>query len=627
MPTKVCACCGKPLKSREHKWCSGFITKVCPVCGKEFIQRCRDYKKIYCSQHCSAHDPARLLKAQATIIARYGVDNPMKNANVALKSQQTQIERYGSLAFNTNDAKVKAMVNSHTEAAHDKRRKTLAATYARKQAAGEPITRFNTVSKMNMKFKDILEKELGISFDVEYVVDGCFFDLRCGNLLVEINPSVSHASNYSFNDLVKLHKGQPKPKTYHFDRQRIAEANGFELIQVFDFTKNAVDIIKFYAAKLGLIDPVDYKVSEIRFDRPQRHIDHHSGHELEIYDSGVYYVIEQKPCCVTDVKSIDLIEDSFDVETASDRFTLSGFDSHNCRTKVIANTFSPDDAVSPGRGNFSFCTINLPACALEAQGDIDKFFVRFDELIDSCIKILKDRFEYIAKKRVFNFPFLMGQGVYINSDTLGEDDEIREVIKHSSLSVGFVGLAECLVALVGHHHGESTEAQTLGLKIVKHLRQRMDEESKETGLNWSCFATPAEGLSSRAAKINAKRFGIIAGVTDRKYVTNSFHIPVYYNISAYKKMQIEAPYHELCNAGSISYVEVDGDVTKNPSALETLVNVASDLNMSYFSINHPVDRCPVCGFTGVINDVCPKCGRRDGEGVPVSKLSALGCSC
>lgn len=298
-----------------------------------------------------------------------------------------------------------------------------------------------------------------------------------------------------------------------------------------------------------------------------------------------------------------------------------------CRTKTIANTFSPDDAVSPGRGNFSFCTINLPACALEAQGDINKFFVRFDELIDSCIKILKDRFEYIAKKRVFNFPFLMGQGVYINSDTLGEDDEIREVIKHSSLSVGFVGLAECLVALVGHHHGESTEAQTLGLKIVKHLRQRMDEESKKTGLNWSCFATPAEGLSSRAAKINAKRFGIIAGVTDRKYVTNSFHIPVYYNISAYKKMQIEAPYHELCNAGSISYVEVDGDVTKNPSALETLVNVASDLNMSYFSINHPVDRCPVCGFTGVINDVCPKCGRRDGEGVPVSKLIALGCSC
>ena len=523
MPTKVCACCGKPLKPREHRWCSGFITKVCPVCGKEFIQRCRDYKKIYCSPQCCVHDPVRLLKAQATILARYGADNPMKNADIALKSRQTQIERYGSLAFNTDDAKIKAMVNSHTEAAHDKRRKTLAATYARKQAAGEPITRFNTVSKMNMKFKDILEKELGISFDVEYVVDGCFFDLRCGNLLVEINPSVSHASNYSFNDLVKLHKGQPKPKTYHFDRQRIAEANGFELIQIFDFTKNAIDIIKFYAAKLGLIDPVDYRVSEIRFDEPQRHIDYHSDRELEIYDAGVYYVIEQKPHRVTDVKSIDLIEDSFDVETASDRFTLSGFDSHNCRTRVVSNDYCPEKAVIPGRGNFAFTTINLPALGIRAEHSVPRFFELFDEMIDACIDQLKDRFEYISHKHAYNFPFLMGQGVYLDSDKLAPDDEVGEVIKHASLSVGFVGLAECLVALIGKHHGESKTAQKLGLDIVHHLRTRMDQEIRKTGLNWSCFATPAEGLCSRAAKLNRKRFGLIPGVTDRDYITNSSH--------------------------------------------------------------------------------------------------------
>ena len=479
---------------------------------------------------------------------------------------------------------------------------------------------------MNMKFKDILEKELGIGFDVEYVVDGCFFDLRCGNLLVEINPSVSHASNHSFNDLVKLHKGQPKPKTYHFDRQRIAEANGFELIQVFDFTKNAVDIIKFYAAKLGLIDPVDYKVSEIRFGVPQRHIDHHSGRELEIYDAGIYYVIEQKPCCVTDVKSIDLIGDSFDVETASDRFTLSGIDSHNCRTRVLANDYSPENAVSPGRGNFAFCTINLPALGIRAKGDVAKFFELYDEMIDACIKQLKDRFNWVSKKHTFNFPFLMGQGVYLDSDNLSEDDTVAEVLKHSSLSVGFVGLAECLVALTGKHHGESAIANELGLRIVGHLRQRMDDETKTTGLNWSCFATPAEGLCSRAAKLNRKRFGVIEGVTDREYLTNSFHLPVYYNISAFKKMQIEAPYHELCNAGSISYVELDGDLTKNVSVIESLVHAAADLNMNYFSVNHPVDRCPICGYTGVIGDECPRCGFTEEDGVSIEHLRACNCN-
>ena len=297
-----------------------------------------------------------------------------------------------------------------------------------------------------------------------------------------------------------------------------------------------------------------------------------------------------------------------------------------CRTRVLANDYSPENAVSPGRGNFAFCTINLPALGIRAKGDVAKFFELYDEMIDACIKQLKDRFNWVSKKHTFNFPFLMGQGVYLGSDNLSEDDTVAEVLKHSSLSVGFVGLAECLVALTGKHHGESAIANELGLRIVGHLRQRMDDETKTTGLNWSCFATPAEGLCSRAAKLNRKRFGVIEGVTDREYLTNSFHVPVYYNISAFKKMQIEAPYHELCNAGSISYVELDGDLTKNVSVIESLVHAAAKLNMNYFSVNHPVDRCPICGYTGVIGDECPRCGFTEDNGVSIEHLRACNCN-
>ena len=240
---------------------------------------------------------------------------------------------------------------------------------------------------------------------------------------------------------------------------------------------------------------------------------------------------------------------------------------------------------------------------------------------------LLDRFEIIAEKHVYNYPFLMGQGVWIDSYNLNWDDTIREVIKHGSLSLGFIGLAEALVALIGKHHGESEEARKLGLEIISHMRDLTNEQTKKTGLNFSLFSTPAEGLSGRFVKIDKKRYGIIPGVTERDYYTNSFHVPVYYNISAADKIRIEAPYHELCNAGAISYVEMDGDLNKNIDAFEKVILYMRDCGIGYGSINHPVDRCPVCGYVGVINDVCPKCGRHDGEGVTIERLSKLGVDC
>lgn len=340
-------------------------------------------------------------------------------------------------------------------------------------------------------------------------------------------------------------------------------------------------------------------------------------------DDVLYYNNQQVK--VTDVARFSVVMDSFDVETASDRFTLSGFDSHNCRTRVLANDYKPENAITPGRGNFAFTTINLPALGIRAEHSVPKFFELFDEMIDACIGQLKDRLEYISHKHVYNYPFLMGQNVYVDSEKLGPDDEIGDVIKNASLSVGFIGLAECLVALIGEHHGQSEKAQKLGLDIVYHLRKRMDEQIKIDGLNWSCFATPAEGLCSRAAKLNRKRFGLIPGVTDREYLTNSSHLPVYFPISAQRKMEIEAPYHELCNAGHIGYVEVDGDLTKNVGAMEALVKYAADLNMNYFSVNHPVDMCPVCGYVGVIGDKCPRCGFTEQDGVTVEHLMSCGC--
>ena len=285
-----------------------------------------------------------------------------------------------------------------------------------------------------------------------------------------------------------------------------------------------------------------------------------------------------------------------------------------CRTRVIGNVNDPEREITYGRGNLSFTSINLPRIAILANKNIDWFFSELDRKIDLVVEQLLERFEIQAKKKVHNYPFLMGEGVWIDSEKLNYDDEVREVLKHGTLSVGFVGLAEALKALLGVHHGESEIAQNLGLDIIGHMRKRMDDLSAETHLNFSLLATPAEGLSGRFVRMDRERFGSIEGVTDREYYTNSFHIPVYYPISAYKKIQLEAPYHELTNAGHITYIELDGDPSTNLDAFEKVIRYMKAQGIGYGSINHPVDRDPVCGYNGIIGDTCPKCGRSETDG-------------
>ena len=282
-----------------------------------------------------------------------------------------------------------------------------------------------------------------------------------------------------------------------------------------------------------------------------------------------------------------------------------------CRTRVMSNVNGPEESGS--RGNFSFVTINLPKLALESRGNIEKFFELYDKYIQISHDDLLFRLKTIEEKHVFNYPFLMGQGVWMGSDKLKPADSIKEVLKHASYSIGFCGLAECLVALIGKHHGQSEEAQELGLKIVKHLRERTDEYTKLEKRNWTTFGTPAESTAGQFQRANRKTYGIIKGVTDRDYMTNSSHVPVYFPISAHNKIQIEAPYHAICNAGHIAYIEMDGDPTKNISAFEAVVRAMHDSNMGYFSINHPVDRDPVCGYTGIIANECPHCHRKEIE--------------
>lgn len=278
-----------------------------------------------------------------------------------------------------------------------------------------------------------------------------------------------------------------------------------------------------------------------------------------------------------------------------------------CRTRVMGNVYDPSREIAPGRGNLSFTSINLPRLAIVVDGDIPQFFKLLDGMLDKTMQQLLDRYEIQASRVVRNFPFLMGEGVWMDSDKLRPDDEVGEVLKHGTLSIGFCGLAECLVALTGHHHGEDEASQELGLRIVGYIRNYCDEKSKQFGMNVTCLATPAESLAGRLLRADRKEFGIIKGVTDRDYYTNSFHVPVYYHLPALKKIDIEAPYHALTNAGHISYVELDGDPTKNLAAFERVVRHMKEAGIGYGSINHPVDRDPVCGYNGIINDVCPCC--------------------
>lgn len=294
-----------------------------------------------------------------------------------------------------------------------------------------------------------------------------------------------------------------------------------------------------------------------------------------------------------------------------------------CRTRVMGNVYDSSREIAPGRGNLSFTSINLPRLGIESKGDYLTFFKLLDKMLDATMQQLLDRYKIQASRVVRNFPFLMGEGVWMDSDGLSPDDTVGEVLKHGTLSIGFCGLAECLVALNGKHHGEDEFSQELGLRIVGYIRDYCNRKSTELSMNVTCLATPAESLAGRLLRSDRERYGIIKGVTDREYYTNSFHVPVYYHLPALKKIDIEAPYHALTNAGHISYVELDGDPTKNLAAFERVVRHMKEAGIGYGSINHPVDRDPVCGYNGIINDTCPCCGRSEADGVPFERIRRI----
>lgn len=294
-----------------------------------------------------------------------------------------------------------------------------------------------------------------------------------------------------------------------------------------------------------------------------------------------------------------------------------------CRTRVIGNIHDPEGQVVYGRGNLSFTSINLPRLGILSNGSLSEFYAKLDSMLELCFDQLLDRFEIQCRKKVRNFPFLMGNGVWVGSEKLGPDDEIRDVLKHGTLAVGFIGLAECLHKLIGEHHGESEKAQLLGLEIVEYMRRKVDKAAEKHKLNFSLIATPAEGLSGRFVEMDRNHFGSIPGVTDREYYTNSFHVPVYYPISAYNKIKLEAPYHKLTNGGHITYVELDGDPAKNLEAFESVIRCMKECGIGYGSINHPVDRDPVCGYNGIIDNSCPKCGREELNGMPFERIRRI----
>ena len=305
-----------------------------------------------------------------------------------------------------------------------------------------------------------------------------------------------------------------------------------------------------------------------------------------------------------------------------------------CRTRVMGDITDPKNEVTPGRGNLSFTSINLPRLGIKhgiCLGERNKADLKgFYEELESVMELVKDqlleRFEIQCNKRCYNFPFLLGEGVWTDGEKLKPTDRLRKVLKHGTLTFGFIGLAECLKALIGKHHGEDKKAQKLGLEIIEFMRKKSDEYSEKYNLNFSLIATPAEGLSGRFVNIDKAIYGKIKGVTDREYYTNSFHVPVYYNISIVDKLKLEGPYHTFTNGGHISYIEVDGDTAMNVEAFEKIVRLMHDNNIGYGAINHPVDRDPVCGYTGVIGDVCPGCGRKEGEGVPIERIREIKCA-
>ena len=279
-----------------------------------------------------------------------------------------------------------------------------------------------------------------------------------------------------------------------------------------------------------------------------------------------------------------------------------------CRTRVMGNIHGQEQAV--GRGNLSFTSINLPLVALEA-GSIEQFFVDLQKYCQIAVRQLWERYRYQGAKKAANFKFLYTQGVWKNGEKLKLDDYLAETLKQGTLSLGFVGLAECLVVLLGAHHGESAEAYKLSVQIVTKMKAFVEQAKMDYNLNYSLIATPAESFAGKALRSTKKKFGCIKGVTDREYFTNSFHIPVYCQIRALEKIKKEAPFHELTDGGHITYVELDGDASKNIEAIKTIVCAMKEAGIGYGSINHPVDRCKTCGYSGIINNDCPSCGEKN----------------
>lgn len=280
-----------------------------------------------------------------------------------------------------------------------------------------------------------------------------------------------------------------------------------------------------------------------------------------------------------------------------------------CRTRVISDRFA--EPQTDGRGNISFTTINLPRLALRANGDIMKFYEYLDEILTLVGEQLYHRFQIQSNLRVADLPFLMGQQLYMGSENLGPNDTVGESIKHGTLSTGFIGLAETLIALTGHHHGENADSLALGEEIIAFMRNKTDKLADKYNLNYTMIATPAEGLSGRFVKIDAKDFGNVPRITDKKYYTNSFHVPVDCKISAYEKMKIEGMFHKYANAGHIAYVEFSSPPINNLQAVEDILRHMAASDCGYAGINFPIDYCEYCGYSGVINgDICPNCSEQ-----------------
>lgn len=301
------------------------------------------------------------------------------------------------------------------------------------------------------------------------------------------------------------------------------------------------------------------------------------------------------------------------------------FATMGCRTRVIADRFGRNHL--SGKGNLSFNTLNLVKLGLENGiilgereiADENRFYSQLDNYLDIAVEGLLHRFNLQSKQKAKASDFMMREGVWEGGKGLNPDDEVGDLIKHGSISIGFIGVAECMKAMYGKHHAEDEAVYEKAYALIKYIREYCDRKSDELNLNVTLFATPAEGLSGKFTKIDKKKFGIIEGVTDREYYTNSFHVPVYHQTTAFQKINAEAPFHELCNAGAISYTELDGNVRNNTQALIKNVQYALSKGISYYSINHPIDRCSGCGYEGIIGDECPSCKSKDGD-VYISRL-------